>query len=70
MLDKAQDEHIFNGTFFELFPGFAPYHATMSALPTMLTLEQRKAQGFFNGWRAKLGGAGEDMYRKYKKLDQ
>eukprot|EP01104_Vermistella_antarctica_P019749 TRINITY_DN7947_c0_g1_i1.p1 TRINITY_DN7947_c0_g1~~TRINITY_DN7947_c0_g1_i1.p1 ORF type:complete len:247 (+),score=63.72 TRINITY_DN7947_c0_g1_i1:25-741(+) len=69
MLDKANDTHIWDGKFFEELPGFKKYHANMEALPNMMTAEERAAQGYFNGWRAKLGGAGEDMYRKYKQLD-
>jgi len=69
MLEKCQHEHIWNGQFFNLFPLFGAYHARMAALPNMMSAEELKAQGFFNGWRAKLGGAGEEMYRKYKQLD-
>jgi hypothetical protein len=35
----------------------------------MMSPEELLAQGYFNGWRAKLGGAGEDMYKKYKQLE-
>jgi len=72
MIEKAQDAHIYDGTFFEAadLPRFAAYHAAVAALPNMMSAEERAKQGYFNGWRAKLGGAGEDMYRKYKKLDE
>eukprot|EP01094_Clydonella_sp_ATCC50884_P017424 TRINITY_DN3033_c0_g1_i1.p2 TRINITY_DN3033_c0_g1~~TRINITY_DN3033_c0_g1_i1.p2 ORF type:complete len:241 (-),score=112.79 TRINITY_DN3033_c0_g1_i1:200-922(-) len=69
MLDKANDEHIWDGKFFDELPRFRAYHAAVQALPGMMSPEERRAQGYFNGWRAKLGGAGEDMYRKYKQLD-
>jgi hypothetical protein len=68
LLEKAQDAHIFDGKFFDIFPKFAAYHQRIAEL-TRMSAEERKNQGLFNGWRAKLGGAGEDMYRKYKKLD-
>ena len=69
LLEKAQDAHIYDGKFFDQFPKFGRYHERVAKL-TKMSAEERKNQGFFNGWRAKLGGAGEDMYRKYKKLDQ
>jgi len=34
----------------------------------MMSPEELAGQGFFNGWRAKLGGAGEEMYKKYKNI--
>mmetsp|Transcript_51935 Transcript_51935/g.127503 ORF Transcript_51935/g.127503 Transcript_51935/m.127503 type:complete len:258 (+) Transcript_51935:21-794(+) len=69
MIEKAQHEHIYDGKFFDVVD-FAAYHATIAALPNMMSADERAKQGHFNGWRAKLGGAGEAMYRKYKKLDE
>lgn len=51
-----------------MFPAFGTYHTRMLALPGMMTPAQLVAQGYFNGWRAKLGGAGEEMYKKYKQI--
>ena len=67
--EKCQHEHIWDGTFFVKFPKFGEYHARMLLLPNMMTPAELEAQGLFNGWRAKLGGAGEDMYKKYKKIE-
>jgi len=67
--EKCQHDHIWNGEFFSLFPNFASFHARMLGLPRMMTPQELSAQGLFNGWRAKLGGAGEDMYKKYKQLE-
>ena len=66
MIDKCQDEHMFNGKFYETFPKFQAYQARIQALPNVMTFEERKAYGLFNGWRAKLGGAGEEMFKKYR----
>jgi glutathione S-transferase len=66
MLERCNDAHMWAGALFAELPRFEAYHARVAALPRMLTAEQRAAQGFFNGWRAKHGGAGAEMFKKYK----
>jgi glutathione S-transferase len=69
MLERCNDAHMWNGKLFDALPSFAPYHSRVAALPGMLSAEQRAAQGFFNGWRAHHGGAGVEMFKKYKQLE-
>ena len=67
-IEKCQDAHIWGGSFFDQIPSLRAYYERMQALPNMPSAEERAAQGLFNGWRAKLGGAGEEMFKKYKQL--
>jgi glutathione S-transferase len=68
MIDKCQAGYIWDGKFFAEFPAFEAYFARIEALPNVMGKEERASYGTFSGWRAKLGGAGEDMFERYKQI--